>query len=192
MIFMGISLKTYRIHPAFTMSSSLSPTSICPKASNTWKSGKIPYYWINGKYLFNAKTGQLKDGISPDEAISIVKKRMAPSLKRKNIELITAVDKHHEYREKPLPAYMIEFEHPETIKAYVSKNDGRFITIRHESWRWFDFLWMIHTMDYESRDNFNTFVLRAFSLFGLITVISGFVLWFISSPTVRKFIKKRI
>ena len=49
---------------------------------------------------------------------------------------------------------------------------------------------MIHTMDYKSRDNFNTLVLRAFSLLGLITVFSGFLLWYTSSPTVRK-IKKR-
>ena len=33
---------------------------------------------------------------------------------------------------------------------------------------------MTHTMDYQGRDNFNTIVLRAFSLLGLITVLSGF------------------
>jgi hypothetical protein len=48
---------------------------------------------------------------------------------------------------------------------------------------------MTHTMDYEGRDDFNNTVLRIFSLLGLITVFSGFSLWFVSSPTVRKFIK---
>ncbi|HAT65657.1 MAG TPA: hypothetical protein DCS66_13850, partial [Flavobacteriaceae bacterium] len=57
--------------------------------------------------------------------------------------------------------------------------------------RWFDFLWMTHTMDYEGRDNFNTTVLRAFSLLGLITVLSGFLLWYTSSPTIRKISKKK-
>jgi O-antigen/teichoic acid export membrane protein len=46
-------------------------------------------------------------------------------------------------------------------------------------------------MDYESRDDFNTTVLRAFSLLGLFTVFSGFVLWFISSPTMMKLFGKR-
>jgi len=50
---------------------------------------------------------------------------------------------------------------------------------------------MTHTMDYEGRDNFNTTVLRAFSLLGLITVLSGFLLWYTSSPTIRKIIKKK-
>jgi hypothetical protein len=50
---------------------------------------------------------------------------------------------------------------------------------------------MTHTMDYEGRDNFNTLVLRAFSFLGLITVLSGFLLWYTSSPSIRKLLKKK-
>ncbi|MEK9559380.1 MAG: hypothetical protein VW010_01545, partial [Flavobacteriaceae bacterium] len=73
--------------------------------------------------------------------------------------------------------------------AYVSIIDGSFQTVRHRDWRWFDFLWMTHTMDYQTRDDFNTLLLRSFSLLGLITVLSGFVLWGVSSPTIRRFTK---
>ena len=45
---------------------------------------------------------------------------------------------------------------------------------------------MTHTMDYEGRDNFNASILRLFSLLGLITVLSGFLLWFVSSKTLKK------
>ena len=45
-------------------------------------------------------------------------------------------------------------------------------------------------MDYETRDDFNNKLIRAFSLLGLITVMSGFLLWFISSKTVRKIYNK--
>jgi hypothetical protein len=69
--------------------------------------------------------------------------------------------------------------------------DGSFQTVRHRDWRWFDFLWMTHTMDYEGRDDFNTTVLRAFSLLGLITVMSGFSLWFTSSPSIRKIFDRK-
>ncbi len=89
-----------------------------------------------------------------------------------------------------MPAYVISYQADEAIKAYVSIKDGKFQTVRHRDWRWFDFLWMTHTMDYEGRDNFNTIVLRAFSLLGLITVLSGFLLWFTSSPSVRKLLKR--
>jgi hypothetical protein len=40
-------------------------------------------------------------------------------------------------------------------------------------------------MDYTGRDNFGNVLLRAFSIFGLITVFSGFALYFISSKRFR-------
>merc|ERR1712070_281565 len=125
-----------------------------------------PYYWINKEQLYNA-------------------------LDVESVEQITETGKHHEYREKLLPAYVISYKTDEALKAYVSVGDGKFQTVRHRSWRWFDFLWMTHTMDYEGRDNFNTIVLRAFSLLGLITVLSGFLLWYASSPSIRKLLKRK-
>ncbi len=151
---------------------------------------KKPYYWINKNSLYNAETGKIKRGITKDEALNIAARFMKDDLIVKDIRLITKTDKQHEYRQKLLPAYVISYDHDEAVKAYVSANDGAFQTVRHRSWRWFDFLWMTHTMDYEGRDNFNTTLLRAFSLLGLITVLSGFLLWYISSPTVRKIINK--
>lgn len=151
-----------------------------------------PYYWVNNSQLYNAETGEVKKSITEEEASYIAKNYMKEGLKIKDIQKINQVDEHHEYREKLLPAYVISYDHDEALKVYVSVTDGKFQTVRHRAWRWFDFLWMTHTMDYEERDNFNTIILRAFSLLGLITVLSGFVLWFTSSPTVRKITRKKI
>ncbi|RLD83994.1 MAG: hypothetical protein DRJ10_02320 [Bacteroidetes bacterium] len=149
------------------------------------------YYWINKKTLYDAKTGKSKKGIDEKEALSVAKQYLKDNLIVTDIQLITKTNEHHEYRERLLPAYIISYEHEDEIKVYVSVSDGAFQTIRHRSWRWFDFLWMTHTMDYQGRDNFNTFILRAFSLLGLITVLSGFLLWYISSPSIRKLKKNR-
>ena len=149
-----------------------------------------PHYWINKKQLYNALNGKLKSEITEEEAIYIAKQYMKKELEIVNVERITEVGKQHEYREKLLPAYVLSYANDEALKAYISVNDGKFQTVRHRSWRWFDFLWMTHTMDYQGRDNFNTIVLRAFSLLGLITVLSGFLLWYTSSPTIRKIFKK--
>lgn len=135
------------------------------------------YYWINEAHLIDAKTGEIKDGVSEEEAIQIAKWHIIDSLQVGDIQLLTETNKHSEYRSKPLPVYQISFEHKDQVIAYVSKNDGKFQAVRHNKWRWFDFLWMTHTMDYKSKDNFNTLVLRIFSLLGVLTVISGFVLW---------------
>lgn len=151
----------------------------------------IPYYWINQIQLYNALNGELKEGITETEALYVANRFMDSSLKVTNVVRINEVDKKHEYREKLLPAYVISYNNDEALKSYVSVNDGNFQTVRHRSWRWFDFLWMTHTMDYEGRDDFNNIILRAFSLLGLITVLSGFLLWYTSSPTIRKINKKK-
>ena len=149
-----------------------------------------PYYWVNENQLFNAIDGKLKNSITKEEAVSIAEVYLKKDLKVTSVERIDVAGKHHEYREKLLPAYVISYSNDEVLKAYISIKDGKFQTLRHRNWRWFDFLWMTHTMDYESRDNFNTMVLRAFSLLGLITVLSGFLLWITSSLTVRKLLKR--
>ncbi len=149
-----------------------------------------PYYWINEEYLYNAVSGIKKNRITEQEAIKVAERYMLSDLKIDKIQRIESVSDHHEYRGRPLPAYEISYKTNENLKAYVAIENGAFQTVRHRDWRWFDFLWMTHTMDYQGRDNFNTIVLRVFSLLGLITVLSGFLLWYTSSPTIRKINKR--
>ena len=149
-----------------------------------------PYYWINGEKLIHAQSGKVKKEITEAEAVQIAGKNMQDGLKISDIERITTTGDHHEYRGGALPAFVINYSGQENVRAYISALDGSFKSVRHRDWRWFDFLWMTHTMDYETRDDFNTTILRAFSLLGLITVLSGFVLWFISSPTMMRLFGK--
>jgi hypothetical protein len=41
-------------------------------------------------------------------------------------------------------------------------------------------------MDYQTRDNLSNWLLRAFSIFGLFTIFSGFILFNVSRKKVRK------
>lgn len=150
-----------------------------------------PYYWINEETLIHARSGIQKKEITSKEAVKIAESFMLDTLEISKVERITSTGDHHEYRSGRLPAFVISYAGPENLKAYVSAVDGTFRSVRFRDWRWFDFLWMTHTMDYETRDDFNTTILRAFSLLGLITVLSGFVLWFISSPTMMKLFGKK-
>ena len=148
-----------------------------------------PFYWVNEKQLYNAKNGNKLDEITEQQAIEVVNFHLKEDLTISTIEKIENIGPHHEYRGKPLPAYAIHFNHPEKITAYVSAKNGKFQRVRHSSWRIFDFLWMGHTMDYNGRDNFNNILLRVFSLFGVLTVLSGFSLWFVTSSLYRKLIR---
>jgi hypothetical protein len=147
--------------------------------------GSTPYFWVNNETLYNAQSGSVKSGITEHDAIDIAGKHIKSSYEIESIELIHETGQHHEYRGRPLPAYVINYGDRNRLKAYISKADGKFQTVRHRSWRWFDFLWMTHTMDYKTRDNFNTILLRGFSLFGLITVLSGFILWMTTTARLK-------
>ncbi|ARS35424.1 PepSY domain-containing protein [Pontibacter actiniarum] len=141
--------------------------------------------------LANAATGQFISPLSEEEAVAVAKRQLADPVKVEEVAYLTEVGPHHEYREKPLPAWAITFSQPDNCTVYVAAELGTFQAIRHNQWRVFDFLWMLHTMDYEGRDNFGNILLRAFSFFGLFTVLSGFVLYFVSSPSLRKTRKGR-
>lgn len=78
-----------------------------------------PYYWINETTLFNASTGDIKNGITRDEAKQVATRYMLSDLKISGIELIDEVGDHHEYRGRPLPAYEISYETPQNLKAYI-------------------------------------------------------------------------
>ena len=149
-----------------------------------------PFYWINNAILFDAINGTKIERISQKDALAVANKHVSNKLEVLNIVKISNTDNHHEYRGKPLPAYVISYNSSENIKAYVAEENGKFESIRHRDWRWFDFLWMTHTMDYEGRDDFNNIILRAFSLLGLLTVLSGFILWFTSSPRIGKILNR--
>lgn len=138
-------------------------------------------------YLADAHTGTLREPLTKDEAVEIATLRFNGEPKIKSVEYLTTTNKHHEYRESPLPAYAVTFEYPLETTVYVASELGTVQKFRNSKWRVFDFLYMMHTMDYESRDNFNNLLLRIFSLFGVITVLSGFVLYFISSKTIKSF-----
>ena len=152
-----------------------------------------PFYYLQffsekefKKILADATNGEIRPAVSKEESIQIAAESFNGEPQLKTVEYITSTNGHHEYREKPLPAWAVTFQHPTNTTVYVSAEGGKVESFRNNKWRVFDFLWMGHTMDYKSRDNINNWLLRIFSGFGLITVLSGFVLFFVSSKTFNR------
>ncbi|MGB5821795.1 MAG: PepSY domain-containing protein [Saonia sp.] len=133
--------------------------------------------------LINALDGKIRKPLYKVEAIQIARQKLKVQGAITEVVYFTETGGHHEYRGRPLPAYAITFDAPTHTTVYVSQNYGTVQTLRSNQWRVFDFLWMLHTMDYQGRDNFNNLLLRAFSLFGLFTIFSGFALFFLTSKT---------
>lgn len=130
--------------------------------------------------LADAVSGAIRPALSEKEAVELAKIQFNGEPNVENVTYLTDTNGHHEYRESPLPAYAIRFSHPSKTTVYVSTNMGIVTKFRNDKWRIFDFLWMLHTMDYNGRDNIGNVLLRIFSVIGLITICSGFLLFFVS------------
>lgn len=138
--------------------------------------------------LINALTGELLGEINQQQAIDIAKYHASFIANIIQAELITNTGQHHEYRKKALPVWAITFDHPDHPTFYISPQQGELTSIRHSSWRIFDFLWMLHTMDYQTRDDFGNWLIKIFSIVALISALTGIILFIISR---RKLNKKR-
>ncbi len=145
---------------------------------------RIKYRTVQGvskMVLIDGNSGELFPEITQQQAIDIVNESKSFKAKISSVELITETDAHHEYREKSMPAWAITYDYPESPTFYVSTVLAKVTAVRHNSWRIFDFLWMLHTMDYQTRDDFGNWLIKIFSLIALVTAISGIVLFVISS-----------
>lgn len=137
-------------------------------------------------HLADAITGVLRGPLNKDESVAVAAYHFNGETELLSVEYIQQTNAHHEYREQPLPAYAVTFKHPSNTTVYVSSELGTVQKFRNDKWRIFDFLWMLHTMDYQSRDEIGNILLRIFSVFGLITIFSGFLLYFMSSKRKKR------
>jgi uncharacterized iron-regulated membrane protein len=139
--------------------------------------------------LADALTGKLRAPLSESEAVEVAKRAFNGQPEVTKITHLTETGGHHEYRELPLPAYAVSFADARQTTVYVASELGTIQRFRNDKWRVFDFLWMLHTMDFQNRDNIGNKFLKAFSIFGLLTILSGFTLFFVSSRRIKR--KKR-
>ena len=146
---------------------------------------------VRRRRLVDALQGVLRPNVSQAEAVALAEEAYAGAESVRMVEYLTPanVSSHHEYRGGPLPAWAVTFDASSNPTAYVPVEEGQVRAIRHRDWRTFDFLWMLHTMDYAGRDNFNNVLLRTFSILGLVTILSGFVLFAHTSRRVRSWLR---
>lgn len=81
-----------------------------------------------------------------------------------------------EYRGKPVPALRVDFDDGRGTAVYLVAASGELGAVRNDLWRRFDWLWMLHIMDYREREDFGTPWLKAAALLGLATALTGLVL----------------
>ena len=129
-----------------------------------------------GSVLVDARDGKVRSPIDEKTAVSVA---LADRSNDPGVASVARIDADPpiEYREKPLPAWRVSLDDGEGTNVWVAANTGLVTARRNDAWRRFDFFWMLHTMDYGSRDDFNHPLLIVFASLALISVLSGGLLW---------------
>ena len=130
-----------------------------------------------GDLLFDAQTGERLSPPSEAQIVRLAQRRFAGSEKLNRLTLITHIP--GEIRGLEPPLWRAEFEGWNKPTLYLSPATGELVSRRHELWRIFDIVWMLHIMDYDERENVNNWLLRSFTWLAVFTALSGaWLLWF--------------
>lgn len=78
-----------------------------------------------------------------------------------------------EVANRPVPLWQANFSDRGHTTLYLSATTGELLARRHSFWRLYDFLWMFHIMDYETRSDVNNSLMRVAASVGLLFSLSG-------------------
>lgn len=81
-------------------------------------------------------------------------------------------------REHELPIWRVDFSDEKNSSYYVSGTTGELLERRNDTWRTWDFFWMLHIMDYAKRTSFNHPVIWMFGFAAVWLAITGIWLLF--------------
>lgn len=128
--------------------------------------------------LVDATSGKKISPLDRDQIVALADAAYVGEGSIKGVEWVTKAPK--EVGSRPVPLWAVHYDEPGETTLYFSPHTGDLVARRHELWRWFDFLWMFHIMDYEERENVNNTLLRTASITGLLFALSGAWLLFYS------------
>lgn len=81
-------------------------------------------------------------------------------------------------RDHALPIWKVDFNDAAKTSYYVSASTGEVLERRNETWRWWDFFWMLHNMDYTQRTSFNHPLIITVGIAMAWLAVTGFWLLF--------------
>ena len=140
-----------------------------------------PVYRIRGNstLLLDAHDGRQLSPLNEQTAIQIARYHYKGEGNIRHVELLEN-DPPTELQTRPLPLWRVDFDDVWNSSFYIDPYTSKFETRRHTLWRVFDFLWMLHVMDYDEREDINNTVLRLFSVLGVFLGLGGVWLLFYS------------
>ena len=125
--------------------------------------------------IADAQTGKIQPFLGENAAKQVAESDFSGNGEIVNSEFLMSLKGITEYR-RPPPVWRFTFDDPEATRIYVSPETGEVTARRNRIWRIYDFFWMLHIMDYETRDDFNNPLLKVTATSALLFALSGLIL----------------
>ncbi|XOV79962.1 MAG: hypothetical protein ACFHVJ_03155 [Aestuariibacter sp.] len=136
-----------------------------------------PVYVIKGKsnamYL-DAHTGKAVTPLQQEQIEMLAKNYYLQAHPVKSIRMLT--EPPQEASRVTGTSWQVIFDDWLDTTLYLHPRTGKLEHVRSDLWRLFDFVWMLHIMDYDERENFNNPLLISFAIAALLFVLTGVVL----------------
>ena len=128
-----------------------------------------------GSRLFDAESGS---PIVVDAALAERVARAAYGSEAEISDVMPLAELELAVREHQLPIWRVDFADEANSSFYVSGTDGRLLERRSNTWRTWDFFWMLHNMDYANRTSFNHPLIVLVGFAAVWLAVTGFWLLF--------------
>lgn len=126
-----------------------------------------------GKVMFDADTGEKLSPLSEADARRAALADFTGDGKIKATVFFDVSPREAGARKN---LWRVDFDDRDETRLYVDSGTGEIAARRNRVWRFYDFFWMLHIMDYDERENFNNPLVRIFSITGLAFAITGLAL----------------
>ncbi len=123
--------------------------------------------------VVNAQTGERMTPISSDLAERIANADYSGTGQLKTIDRI--IDPPAEYG-RPGPVWRATFDDGDATTLYIDPDTAEVRARRSSTWRFYDFFWKLHIMDYDDGENFNHPLLITSAGAAIFVAFSGLVL----------------
>jgi len=164
--------------------------SIAAERIELTQKGKLPVYRLSQgeqQHFIDAQSGQQLTTLPAAEALQLAVSRWHdPHVDVSQLQINWVTETPSEVRGLTAPLWQIQFADREHTRFYLHAITGELLRVRTDTWRLYDFFWMLHIMDYRDRSDFNHALVIAASSSALLFVLTALpLLWLRSKRALR-------
>jgi hypothetical protein len=124
-------------------------------------------------HTIDARTGSVLSPLSKTLAQKIAESDYAGAGALKSIEQLDTPPAEYG---RPGPVWRAQFDDRDKTTLYIDPQKGEVAARRSETWRFYDFFWKLHIMDYDDGSDFNHPLLITAAGTAIFVALSGFIL----------------